>query len=100
MVLNLRTTCIGSNSTVLCGTRIAAWRCVSVIVTHVFTSTMMSETAVETAVVSTPATRFVSDALLPLLLLVPHRMFPEFEETVTLELDFVQEGTNCERVAR
>jgi predicted unusual protein kinase regulating ubiquinone biosynthesis (AarF/ABC1/UbiB family) len=40
----------------------------------------------------------------PMLLLTAahnhNRMFPEFEETVTLELDFVQEGTNCERVAR
>jgi hypothetical protein len=36
----------------------------------------------------------------PLLFLLHDRMFPEFEETVTLELDFVQEGTNCERVAR
>lgn len=27
-------------------------------------------------------------------------LFPEFEATVTLELDFVQEGTNCERVGR
>eukprot|EP00611_Tribonema_gayanum_P025495 TRINITY_DN5810_c0_g1_i2.p1 TRINITY_DN5810_c0_g1~~TRINITY_DN5810_c0_g1_i2.p1 ORF type:complete len:579 (+),score=204.31 TRINITY_DN5810_c0_g1_i2:150-1886(+) len=27
-------------------------------------------------------------------------LFPEFEETITLELDFVQEGVNSERVAR
>ncbi|CAM9109096.1 unnamed protein product [Pylaiella littoralis] len=27
-------------------------------------------------------------------------LFPEFEETIGLELDFVQEGTNAERVAR